>query len=492
MKKIAASLLSDKNLRRLMVSLVLLGFLLRLVCYLQDRCLFIDEANVARNIYERSFQGLTLPLNYEQYAPPLFLWMVKFCTLLFGYSEYAFRLFPLLCGLGSLVLMSQVLKLFAGIRGIWYAMAILATGIIYVRYGAELKQYECDILITLILLLLALKVDIMKWSGPKFMLCWGVVGAVAVWWSMPSVFILSGVAFYYLYNCRKSGNQARILWLVIVGVFWAIQFAVYYFFILRNQIGSEYLKNCHKDFFLYPWPATREMREQDITVFVKSIAAMGGKWTLSVVFHVTSMAVGTFWLLMRHRAKALLILVPICALIGAAMGSQYALTPRLILFVMPLLLILVAKGLELMLTIQSMIVRAMLISVALINIYNLGAFNLFFTRLENEEITKTMAFAVENNLRSDRLYVHNGAMPAYLYYTTIHPNKQHWNQISNAHILQWNSNYDSIALQIQGRFALLYSWAPDDEIERELKAISRYHHMVKKLEVSGGHIFIWE
>src|ERR1700748_715444 len=94
----------DKYLHWLVIAIIIVGVVLRLIYYFQNRCLFIDEANIARNIYERSLEGLAKPLNYEQYAPPLFLWIIKISTLLFGCSEFAFRLFPLLCGIASLFL----------------------------------------------------------------------------------------------------------------------------------------------------------------------------------------------------------------------------------------------------------------------------------------------------------------------------------------------------------------------------------------------------
>ena len=88
---------------RITIGLIFLfGIILRFVLYFQNRNLIIDEANIVRNLAERGFAGLTLPLSYEQYAPPVFLWIEKLASILFGYGEYAMRGFPLLCGIAAL------------------------------------------------------------------------------------------------------------------------------------------------------------------------------------------------------------------------------------------------------------------------------------------------------------------------------------------------------------------------------------------------------
>src|SRR4051794_39932833 len=74
------------------------GPVLRLVLYCQGRSLLIDEARLSLNIASRSFFGLVGPLDHDQSAPILFLWIEKGATILFGVNEYSLRLFPLLAG----------------------------------------------------------------------------------------------------------------------------------------------------------------------------------------------------------------------------------------------------------------------------------------------------------------------------------------------------------------------------------------------------------
>ena len=96
---------------KILIALVIAGGIIaRLVVYLQNRNLIIDEANVTRNLFERGFAQLLQPLSYEQYAPPVFLWIEKLNTILFGFSEYTLRLYPLLTGIAAIFVMLAILK----------------------------------------------------------------------------------------------------------------------------------------------------------------------------------------------------------------------------------------------------------------------------------------------------------------------------------------------------------------------------------------------
>src|ERR1700677_505042 len=76
-------------------TIVLIGFLLRLRRYLQDRGLMHDDAQLATNIFSRSFAQLVRPLNIgDQAAPVGFLILQKCSTTLLGHGELALRFVP--------------------------------------------------------------------------------------------------------------------------------------------------------------------------------------------------------------------------------------------------------------------------------------------------------------------------------------------------------------------------------------------------------------
>ena len=84
--------------------IILLGAVLRISPYLSNRSFWNDEAMISLNIINRSFQQLFNALDYNQGAPIGFLIVEKLLIKVFGESEYVFRLFPLICGILSLII----------------------------------------------------------------------------------------------------------------------------------------------------------------------------------------------------------------------------------------------------------------------------------------------------------------------------------------------------------------------------------------------------
>src|SRR4051794_15203714 len=88
----------NRAVRRVALLLVVGGVVARLVRYLANGPLWLDEAAVALNLADRPFAGLHLPLDHNQIAPVLFLWAERLVMNLFGDGERALRLVPLLLG----------------------------------------------------------------------------------------------------------------------------------------------------------------------------------------------------------------------------------------------------------------------------------------------------------------------------------------------------------------------------------------------------------
>ncbi|HEY9153183.1 MAG TPA: glycosyltransferase family 39 protein, partial [Anaerolineales bacterium] len=136
--------------------LVVLGVVLRLRQYLADRSLWHDEANLAINLVNRTFSGLTLPLDYQQGAPIGFLFIEKSILLLLGNKDYILRSFPLFSGLLSLILIRLIVRRYFGATGL-FAVLIFAISWPLIYYSSELKQYSSDAMFALLLIYLALR-----------------------------------------------------------------------------------------------------------------------------------------------------------------------------------------------------------------------------------------------------------------------------------------------------------------------------------------------
>ncbi|MBS0263002.1 MAG: hypothetical protein JSS02_13740, partial [Planctomycetes bacterium] len=87
---------------------VWLGVALRVVSYLLCKPLWVDECLLAEHFITWSYWQLTDPLVNGQVAPIGFLWIELTAVKWLGYSEWSLRLFPLLCGVGSLFLFRRL------------------------------------------------------------------------------------------------------------------------------------------------------------------------------------------------------------------------------------------------------------------------------------------------------------------------------------------------------------------------------------------------
>lgn len=482
---------STKKLQYLLWGILAIGVLLRLAVYLQANSMYVDEANIARNIYERSYAQLALPLNYYQYAPPVFLWIVKACTQLFGYSEYAFRIYPFICSIAVLYLMYKVLKHYTNAPGMWYVLALLAAGPIYVRYAQATKQYIPDMFFALFLIWLALTYPVHKQKPVKLLLIWLIAGTIAICSSMPSVFILAGVGVYYTAGAVRAKQYGKLWFILVAGICWLLQFGLYYMLILKPQANSDYLQNFHKDFFFYP-PVNSQVLKQNVNLFFNCIATAGGYHFLALLLHSISIVLAIVYLARRHYDRLLLITVPLLALLFAAALHQFSLIPRVILFAMPLLLILIAVGVGQLLKTRILVIQLTVLVFAFVNIANYNALKNFVQPMQEEEMKESLAYLLQKKVKGTDMYTHYLATPAYVYYTTIHPHQYKYSALLGATGFEWDTNIDSLAQTFPPRVALLYSWDEPHIIAAQQSTIQQYYTLTDSNMVKNGRVYIFE
>jgi 4-amino-4-deoxy-L-arabinose transferase-like glycosyltransferase len=485
---------SGKLLKVLPYIVIALGVILRIVVYLQNRSLIIDEANIARNLFERGFTTLLQPLSYEQYAPPLFLYIEELATLLGGFSEYILRFYPLLSGIAVLLLLYQVLKDYAEDNAVWYALILLATGPIYLRYSTEVKQYMPDAMVALALILFALRRNILTMPATRFALFWAVAGSIAIWLSMPAVFMLFTIGLYYCYILWQANALQKISPLAIAGILWAAQFAWYYFAVLQDQATSGYLQNFHKEYFLYFLPTNGDalMHNWEIVV-MKVLGNAAGHWALSIIFHLACIIAGLVYLLRRHTAKAILLVVPVLLMLLAAALQRYSLIPRLTLFAMPLLLVLIAAGLSRLFLMSRKWMSVVYIVLAIICINNFNAVGDVATgAMRYEEMKQSLHFLQQAKIDGPQLYVHHLAQPAFTYYTQIHPQHSQFAFLQNAHMLQWGMDYAALSREMPPHAALLYGWQEEGETSAQVNTLlDNGLKIANRNDVPGGIVFIF-
>lgn len=481
----------EKLYKWLAFAAIAAGVAIRVAVYMQNRNLMIDEANVARNIYERGFAQLWSPLTYEQYAPPLWLWLVKASTLLINMGEQALRLSSLLSGIASLVLLYLILQQLNLLRSAWYALILFASGYIYVRYGTELKQYMTDVLVALALILAALRINITDTIPAKFFLIWLIAGSVAVWLSMPSVFILAGVGTYYLLSYHQAKMLKQAWPIIAAGAVWAVQFALYYLLILKDQANSSYLQNFHKDYFLSASPTTLKEFGHNFRILEQILGETAGFTFLAKAMHATFISWSCWLLLKKNRQLFSLIVLPLMLVLVAAAANQFTLISRVVLFMMPIMLILMAIGLDKLLQTKRIYIKAFAFIACTICVVNVQAFRFFITPMESEQLTDGMALCNKHGITGNALYIHCGAVPPFIYYTTIHPEKQRWKNIADAHRLNWDADYKKLAETSTLPCAFIFTSIYDEELHNITTTLQQQLKETDKIDKQGCHAYIY-
>ena len=320
--------------------------------YLADRSFWMDEGSIVGCILQLDQTGLFGPLGSTQLAPPGFLASEWLVIHLLGTSRFAFRLIPLLAGIVSMFLFQQLARGYLIPRGEWVAVALFAVVDDLIYFSSEVKQYSSDLALTLGLLVLALRIRDRGLSTIWQAL--GLVGAGAgvVWFSHPAIFTLAAVGLVGLVPAiRNRDRRTALLWAGI-GLAWVTSFGLVHMVAMR-QLGYRRDMWFFWDFAFPPLPPQSTW---DLTWPIRRFAFLfasplnfnlpfGPSWSIWPALILT--LIGWFRLLRADPARVALVSLPGLAALGAAYGRLYPFHGRLLLFCVPLLLIPLASGLDL-------------------------------------------------------------------------------------------------------------------------------------------------
>ena len=397
-------------------AIIALGAALRLTIWLQDRSLFIDEANLLRNCIELPLSGLFQNLRYHQYAPPLFCAAEKGLFAIFGVHDRAARLLPLLAGIASLILYYRVARHYLSPAGVAMSLLFLALGEPFFRYGTEAKQYATDLLTTLVLLAIALNRPNADLRPPSALLL--VVGAVAIWWSMPAVFVLAGIGAYHLVGAlradRKRAFLAPLAW---CGLAWGLSFGAFYWLILRQDVHSSVLQSAH---VFFEWPGLAPEAWIRLLDRVRGLGVTATGFTFfSNIAYWTGLLGGLYAVWRGRKPAYLLVVLPLLFCILASMLRFYAVTERLTLFFMPLLLILLGLGWEQLLRFGRPWIGVALSVILLAAALSRNPAAWFFRPFEVVEVRRALWYLRDHVQPGDRVYAHPDAGPSAYHYTRL-------------------------------------------------------------------------
>jgi hypothetical protein len=398
------------------------GILLRFTQFQANWSLMQDEARLAVNIVERPLAQLVEPLDYHQAAPIGFLAVEKLTIQALGDNEYVLRLWPFLAGIASLFLFHAIANRFLDANAVPVALGLFAVSEPLIYYSAAVKQYSGDVAIGLLLLWATICIRSARPSIPRVLFL-GVVGASAVWFSHPAAFILAGIGGSLTLCDVARKRWARLGRLSIAYALWGIGFASVYFTCFRNSAQAEPLQRFWSASFAPLPPRSFSDLKWFVHTFFEIFEHPAGL-TLPGVGAVAFL-IGSASLFARRREKLLLLASPAFLALLASGLNVYPFKGRLLLFMAPLLLLLVAEG-------TGKIIEKSRAHSAVIGVAFAGL--LFFQPLLSasyhlieprttlvrypirEEIKPVLTYLAEHRRPEDVLYLHYSAWNAFEYY----------------------------------------------------------------------------
>jgi len=405
----------------LAVAICLVGISLRTYFYLLNRSLWVDEAMLAVNIVSRTFVGLLQPLEYDQGAPVGFLLAQKVVASLFGNRDIVLRLIPFLAGCLSVPLVYVVAK--RSSRG-WsplVALSLFSLSPTLIYYSSEVKQYSTDVLMALLLLLVAQE-TFRERSKRGTLLALGIAGALAMWISHPALFILAAILLTLALVLLVRRDVHRLSWLLGIAAAWGLTLALLYVVSLRNLTSNSSLLNFWAGSFA-PQPIWSNLRWywSALVGLVRDSAGLG--WNPAVL---VLLPLGLSYAAARRWQWMLLLVLPLLlALVASALG-KYPFSGRMLLFLVPSTVLLLADGIELVRAGLAKLNRPSAYAVSAI----LAAYLVYYPALTDaknlrtppmrENIKPVLAYMAARRQSSDLVYVYYAAVPAVRFYAAAY------------------------------------------------------------------------
>ena len=395
------------------------GLLLRASKYLPAFSMRGDELAVTLNLIDRSAIELMMkPLDYEQAAPVGFVLIIKALITLLGASEYVLRLVAFLAGCASLILMQNLLTKTVGRYGNLFALAAFAFGNYLIYYSAELKQYSTDVAMAL-LLLLSFHQHLIKAATTRDFVLLAALGALALCFSYPALFVLAAIGITLFLHYRR--DRQRLLWISLAGVLWGGTFLVMYFALLRHQTQDTYLITFWDNLLSFmpmpPW--------QEPSWFPKALSGLffvvaGLSSSLLLVIPLSLFGAWGFWRERRWQ-WVLMLALPIGLNILASGFQKYPFHGRLILYLVPLVLIVLGKGIDVLLRLMPNRALAILVYATLLVLLLkpwIATTNsyLFAHDYLRDDLKPALSFMEANKQDDDLVYLYHHAVQPYTYY----------------------------------------------------------------------------
>jgi len=337
--------------------LICSGLIFRAKHFLTNCSLWADELWFGIGIAGRSwldiFSGQEI-FPTSSRAPLIFNLIEKFNVTIFGNHEWALRLFPFFCGTAALFIFYLFLRRIKNDRTAFIALFLFALSPILIYFSAEAKQYSLDLAAAVTIFWLTEYFPKKNYSL-KFLLGLGLLGALCIWTSNASLFVLASIGTVLFTESIINRQWRDTLTLSAAFLSWTISFAALYFFSLRHMVHNDILSQYWSVGFA-PSPLTPASTLSWIqNVFLKMFndpAALSSPsslasslWPLDIILPLLFFT-GSIPVFKQNTRRFFFLSLPFLFLLLAGLIRAYPFEGRVIVFMVPAILIFLASGID--------------------------------------------------------------------------------------------------------------------------------------------------
>jgi len=390
------------------VVIIALSIVVRVIMYIKCRSLWMDEALLAENFVLRNWRELlTPPLLNNTSAPILYIISVKSICSIFGYSEFALRVFSLLTFVGLLLCEIVLLKKWFNRNNYKTAFVVAVTALVpgYFWYSNEVKPYMSDVFFIALTILTYSYYTSGRIKLPALTaLCFLFLG-----FSSPALFFVGGVFITEFFAAAFNKNLNKAVSVSVVGVVIIVIYALYFHWWTSSVMV---LMTDH-------WNGWK-----DYGVIMKVLRIFGYSFNYDssiLMLFVPFAFVGIFYLCKAKNRIACSIVASLFLACLASSIGKWPLVARLWLFLPAIILIFTPNGIDAVRdrlkhakfanTLEFIFFSAMLVYLSIISLRYAGD-KMYLPR---QEINPLINY-VQNNIKDgEKLYVYTTAIYAVSY-----------------------------------------------------------------------------
>ncbi len=315
-------------------AVAVLGLILRFREYLANPSIWNDEAELASNIINRTYAGLTHPLASNQGAPIGFLFLEKTGVEVFGPRAFALRLAPFLAALVLVIVFrSLAMRTLRGWAGC-VAVLLVAVSPSLVYYSTDAKQYSGDAMAVVLLAWMTMRAverDLSRGS----LIAWGAASGILVWFSFPAAFAAGTGTVVFLFVARR--DVAKLIRVAMGTGIWIVSFGIEYVVSLRDLHSSGTL--------LAFWSYTLAPTTGSKTAWLyrASIGVLHNPLGLIVIpLAAVLLCAGAVALVLHRRPIGIFCVVLVGVTFFGGFVREYPVADRMVLFLVPVAALLLA------------------------------------------------------------------------------------------------------------------------------------------------------